>query len=52
MPGDISLTTEGTNGVYVVEGNLDKRILVNKNGQITKIRIGMFFEGRIIVRKQ
>lgn len=52
MPGDISLTTEGTNGVYVVEGNLDKRILVNKNGQITKIRIGMFFEGKIIVRKQ
>jgi len=52
IPGDISLTTEGTDGIFVVEGGLDKLILVNKNGQITKIRIGMFFEARIIIREQ
>jgi multidrug resistance efflux pump len=52
IPGDISITTGGMEGVFIVEGDLDNVILVNKKNQAAEVRIGMFFESRIVVREQ
>ncbi len=51
IPGDVQMSEGNSNGIFIVEGSIDKTELKGKR-KSAKVKVGMLCEGRIIVRKQ